>query len=278
MKALKVCHQLGIGRIGEQKRQPERLHEISMTEKDDAATGARAHQSTYRFARSVEKLRKRLGARSIDERMVSPLPVGQDMRVALLFAGAPVARRIEKGELLDGPLLDRNIGEALSQRLGGLLCAQEWRDDEERWIAGEPLGEVPGLQVSKVSQGIADVVCGLASGVGQALAMPNQNDPRDCRRCGFGQGLPSGEGVASLLIRSSGMFAVSTARSLCCSTFADSSSSRTSVSGAAVGCISACVCCTDLTSPSSELSVSVAWTASASVGAICSMRRWIVPR
>jgi hypothetical protein len=184
MKALKVCHQLRIGCIGKKKHQPEGLHEISVSEKDDAAAGVRAHQPTYRFARTVEKLRKRLGARSIDERMVSPLPVGQDMRVAVLFAGVPVARGIEKGELLDGPLLDRNIGEALSQRFGGLLCAQEWRDDEERWIAGEPLGEAPGLLVSKISQGIADVVCGLASGVGQALAMPNQLDPRDCRRCG----------------------------------------------------------------------------------------------
>ena len=99
--------------------------------------------------------------------------------MALLFAGVPVTRGIKKGELLDGPLLDRNIGEALSQRFGGLLCAQEWRDDEKCWIAGEPLGEVPGLQVAKVSQRIADVVCCLASGIGQALAMPNQNDPRD---------------------------------------------------------------------------------------------------
>ena len=70
---------------------------------------------------------------------------------------------------MDGPLFDGNIGEPLSQRLGGLLRAQEWRGDEECRFAVEAFGKVSGLRAAELSQGIADVVCGFAAGVGEAL-------------------------------------------------------------------------------------------------------------
>jgi hypothetical protein len=52
-------------------------------------------------------------------------------------------RGVEKAEFLNRPLLDRNIGEPLPQRLRGLLGAQERRGDEERRLAVKAVGELP---------------------------------------------------------------------------------------------------------------------------------------
>ena len=138
---------------------------------------------------------------------------------------------LEESELLDGPHLDGDIGESLSQRLGGLLRAQEWRDDEESWFAGNPIGEVHGLSASKVGQGIGVVVGGLAAGVADALTMADKNDLRGRLRCRFGHGLLSRAGVVSLLSTSRGIFAESTAWSLWCSTFAEFNRSRIRIGG-----------------------------------------------
>jgi hypothetical protein len=96
-----------------------------------------------------------------------------------VFLGSvPVTRRIKKGELMDRPLLDWNFGKSLQQRLGSLSSTEKWRDKEQGRFTNESLGEFPRLRAAKVGQGIEDMVCGLAAGVGETLTMPNQKNPR----------------------------------------------------------------------------------------------------
>ena len=164
----------------------------------------------------------------------------------------------------------------MSQWLGRLLRTQEWRRNDECWIAGNAAGEVFRLRA------------------GLTPSVDSCRGPRFCRLSwqGFGRGEQEGsrakgdacpsrpaldEGVVSFLTRSRGIFAVSTARSLCCSILLNQSACWNSSIGGAAGA-SALVFSTVLTRPSSEVSVSVALAASASVGAICSIRRCSVPR
>src|SRR5438034_1988185 len=167
-------------------------------------------------------------------------------------------RWIEKAELLDGPFFDRDIGKFLAQRLRRLLSTQEWRDDKERRLAVQTFGKFPCLCAAELRQWIANLICAPAARVGNALTMANKNDSRRRRRCSFGHGLPSGEGVVSLFTRSTGMLAVSTARSLCCSIFAEFISSRKDASGVSFGGICARVCSTDFKTTSSVAKVSAA--------------------
>ncbi len=95
------------------------------------------------FAGTIEKRVKGFGSGTVD--------VGADLGAASKseMCGSRSAslvllceRRLEKGELLDRPLFDGNIREPLAQRLGGLLRAQKGRDNDERRLAVEAVGEV----------------------------------------------------------------------------------------------------------------------------------------
>jgi hypothetical protein len=121
-----------------------------MREDYDATAGVRGYKAMDRVACTIEKPHKRFRARPVDVRGVLPPPVGKGVRFAVLFTGIHIACGLEKGELLDGPLLDRNIGESLSQRFGGLLRAQEGRDNEKGRLALESLSELSGLHAAKI--------------------------------------------------------------------------------------------------------------------------------
>jgi hypothetical protein len=55
MKALKVCHQLGVRGVGEEQHQPKCLHKESMSKDDDATTGVAAGEPADCFAGTIEK-------------------------------------------------------------------------------------------------------------------------------------------------------------------------------------------------------------------------------
>ena len=84
-----------------------------MRKYNDAPAGASTHEAVDCFAGAIEEDTERLGSGAVDEFGVEPPPVGGDIRVAIRFAGVVVARRIEKGKFLDGPLFDGNAGELL---------------------------------------------------------------------------------------------------------------------------------------------------------------------
>ena len=115
-----------------------------MGEKDDAAAGGRTFQSTYRFTRAVEELRKRLGARSVDECVVLPLPVGQDIRVAVLFAGAPVTRGPRKVNSWMGHSSTGTLGKR--SRSGSAVCCARRNGETTRSV---------GLQGSRSAKSLA---------------------------------------------------------------------------------------------------------------------------
>jgi hypothetical protein len=107
------------------------------------------------------------------------LPVVHHVRLAVVFGRIVVTCGLKKGELLDGPLFDGNVWELLPQRFGCLLCAQEGRDNKERRLAAESLGELSGLPAAKLSQRTGAVACSFATGIGHALTMTDQKNPRD---------------------------------------------------------------------------------------------------
>jgi hypothetical protein len=58
MKPSKVCHQFGIGCIGKEKDEPEGLHEVSVSEDDDAPAGIFVDEATDCFAGAIEECDK----------------------------------------------------------------------------------------------------------------------------------------------------------------------------------------------------------------------------
>ncbi len=83
MKALKVCHQLGVSGVGEEQYQPECLHEKPMSKDDDATTGVATDEPTDCFAGTIEKKSERLGVGAVAVCGVFPLPVGGDVGFAI---------------------------------------------------------------------------------------------------------------------------------------------------------------------------------------------------
>src|SRR5207247_2279935 len=126
MKMLKVCNQLRIGRVGEEEHHSKCLHEISMSEDNNAAAWFSGHEPMDRTSGTIEKRDERLGFGPVGECGVFPLPVRDGVGLAVQFAHAPVERRVEKAELLDRPLFDGHFWEPLPRRLSGLLRTQKW--------------------------------------------------------------------------------------------------------------------------------------------------------
>src|SRR5438270_2443599 len=122
MKALEVCHQLGVSRVGKEQHHADRLHEISMREDHDAASRRKlsACEPANGFPRTIEKKSERLGLGAISECRILALPVGDHMGFTIQLTCFPMQRGIEETELLNGPFLDRNVREPSSQWLSSL--------------------------------------------------------------------------------------------------------------------------------------------------------------
>jgi hypothetical protein len=117
------------------------------------------------------------------------------MRHLLFFAGAVVARWLQVGELLNGPLFDLNVWESLQQRFRRLARTQERRVKEERRLAVAALRESLCLRVAKLCQRIGDVVARHAPCVRHTLAMANEENTGGLAGGGVGHCLWLGQGI-----------------------------------------------------------------------------------
>ncbi len=195
---------------------------------------------------------------SVGERGVFPLPVGDRVGLAIHFGHALVERGLRKLNSWIGHSSTGTSGNRC--RDGSAVCCARRNGEMTKSVGLQSRCSAKStrLGAAELSQWIADLIRGLAAGVCQALAMANKNDSRDHRRSRLGHGLPSAEGVVSFFTRSRGILAVSTARSLCCSIFAECIISRKDASGAVFGCICDWVCSTVFKRVSSDVNVSVA--------------------
>jgi hypothetical protein len=151
MKPPKVCHQLCFSSVGEQKQQPERLNEESMAEDDDATAWVSGNETPDRIAGSIEERVKGFGSGTVDVGKILPLPISEDVRVTVCFAGISKERRLKKGELLDRPLFDGNVRKAAAQGLGCLLGPQKRRDNDKCGLAADPVDEFLRLLTAELS-------------------------------------------------------------------------------------------------------------------------------
>ena len=113
VEAAEVGHQLRVGGVREEQEHTDGLHQETVGEDDDAASGVHLGQAAGGVAGAVEKERERFGCGAVEICGVAALPVCVDVGQLLFFMGAVVAGWFKIGELVNGPILDGDIGKPL---------------------------------------------------------------------------------------------------------------------------------------------------------------------
>ena len=153
--------------------------ELPMSDGDHEGAGER-RQAAMEVAEPTHEGAEGLGVRPIAIVGIAAPPVVLDPRPADVGRGAAAACRTEIGELLDRPDLARRAGPAFADRRGGLVRAQERRDDQQIGLAIDAAGDLVRLRVAERRQWRLGVAARWQAGVRGALTMADQ--PGQCWR------------------------------------------------------------------------------------------------